>query len=294
MSLTLLNDVNVGVKKYWSNLFQPELLEMARLPAILNRDYEGDLQDEGNVVYVNQIQRPTAERKTVGEGHETFSVGKMQALQVAITADQVLTAGFKFDSLVKLQNQIGKKDSEIRKGIVEAMMIEVNNYLYSLISPSTSSPDHTITSVTDFNLSQLGAVRTLASKAKWAESDRYLLLNPDYYTDFLAVANLTGADYVGDDKPVIGGKVLAQRYGFWVLEDNSAGMSQISPTSATSDLGLAIHKDAIYLVMQQQPTFEISSLHSNEQHGYLITAKMVVGAKTGHDGSVKQITVVNA
>jgi hypothetical protein len=47
----------------------------------------------------------------------------------------------------------------------------------------------------------------------------------------------------------------------------------------------------MYLVMQEMPTFKLSDLHSNKQHGYLLSVRLIVGAKLGIDGDVKHITV---
>jgi len=293
MTMTSVSDNTALVKKFWSSLFVPELLEMSVLPGIVNKSYSGTIGAAGDTVKVTSFARPTATRKTVGSGHETFEVGKLTSTQVEVVADQVITAGFKFDSLAELQSQVGEANSVIRQGIVEAMVIEVNNYLYSLVAPSTSAPDHSIASVSDFNAAQLGAVRTLASQAKWGINDRYLLLDPQYYTDALAVAAMTSLDYV-DDRPVVNGQLLNRRYGFWIAEDNSSGMAAgISPTAATSDLALALTPDAILMVTQLEPEFELSSLHSNGQHGFLITARMVMGAKLGPNGSVKHIEMYN-
>ncbi len=286
MSVTLLSDVSAQVKKFWSDIFVPELMEMSVLPGLVSREYEGEIKQAGDTVKVSSFQRPVAQRKTVGSGHETFEVGKLQTDQIEITANEVITAGFKFDSLTRLQSQVGDPNSDIRRGILEAMLIEVNNYLYSLLAPATATG-----SVTDFNLTAMGGVRTQASLALWPESERYLLLGPQYYTDFMAVANFTSADYVGDDKPVVNGKVLGQRYGFWIAEDNSVGMRQVSPTSnAAGDTALAFHPSFMYFVTQLQPEFEISSLHALGQHGHVITAKMVCGAQLGIDGDVKHTT----
>ncbi len=288
---TLLGDVSDQAQTFWSNLFVPELLAGAKLPAVVNRAYEGEIKEGGSTVRVSQILRPTATIKTVGAGEESFEASKMQTLKVDVTADRVITAAFKFSSLVQLQSQIGSKDSEIRAALVSSVTDKLNDYLYSLVAPSTSAPDHSIASVTDFNQAALATVRKLASQAKWPEQDRWLFLDPSYYNDFLAVAALTSADYV-TDSPVMSGKV-SQRYGFNVVEDNNASMLRLTAATATEDFALGFHKDFMYLVMQQAPTIEVSSLHSQEQHGFLISAKLVVGAKLGIAGNVKHVVTYN-
>ena len=139
---------------------------------------------------------------------------------------------------------------------------------------------------------QVIALRTLAAQAKWMKTGGWwLMLDPAYYANVLAAQTLTSADYVSD-RPVVGGQVVNQRFGFNILEDNSTGLLQLSPAAAGSKCGLAFHPDFLYLVMGD-PQIKISDLHSNKQHGYLMSVDMWCGAKLGIEGSVKHIQIYN-
>lgn len=290
MSVTLLSDVQNQVGSFWSNLFVDELKENTLLPALVNKDYDGELNNmPGDTVYVSQINRPTAERKSVGSNHEYFSPTKMSTSRVSIQANQVISAAFDFDDLVGLQSQIKDKDSEIRKALLEAVEIELNSYLYGLVSPSTSAPDHTTTGVTDFNATQLGAQRVLAANAKWSKAKGwYGLLSPAYYQDMLNAATMTSKDYIEGESPVIGGQLAQRRFGFNLLEDNSAGMDGLA---VSGDGALLFHPDFMYLVMPKMAEFKVSDNHSNNQFGYKISVRMVCGAALGLEGANKHITV---
>lgn len=284
--LTSVTDVSNQVQKFWSPIFVPELLEKSILPALCNKKYEGEIKEAGDTVYVSQITRPTAQRKTVGSGHETFDTSTLATSRVALVADQVFSAAFKFDDLVKLQSQIGQKDSEIRQALLESIMIEVNNFCYSKVAPSTSAPDHSTASVTDFNTAALLTQRRLASTAKWADNDRYMLLDPSYMNDMLATGVMTSSDYIGDDAPVVQGKMLKQRFGYWIVEDNSAGLLSLSPAAAGADVGLGFIPDWLLLALGNAE-FKVSDLHSNQQFGYVISCRVIGGACLGISGNVK-------
>lgn len=292
MSQTQLSDVNNQIQTFWSPMFEKELKEKTLLPSLVSKKYEGEIKAGGNTVRVSQINRPTAQIKTVGSGHDTFSTSVLSTQYISITADKVISAAFEFDDLVSLQSQIGSQESTIRQALLEAVELKLNSFLYSKVAPSTSSPNHKVTSVTDFNASQINNLRMLASQAKWAmDGGWWLLCDPSYYSDILNAQTLVSSDYV-PDAPIVGGKVAMQRFGFNILEDNSAGMAQVSPTANTSDLALAFHPDFLHLVMGQ-PEFKVSDLHSNKQFGYVISVKVVCGAALGNDGAKKHITVVN-
>jgi hypothetical protein len=287
MSVTLISDVSNQVKTFWSDLMMDELKERSLLASLVNKDYEGDLEKAGDRVRVSQINRPTAQRKTVGSGHETFSSSLLSTSYVDIVADQVISAAYKFDDLVELQSQIGDQNSKIRQGLEESLDIALNDYLYSLIAPSASAPDHITTGVTDFNAAALANERTKASAAKWAMDGNWIgLLSPQYYSDLLNAATLVSTDNV-DEKPLLAGRFGTRRFGFNLFEDNSAGNATIH----ASDAGLFFHPDFLHLVMPKAVEIEVSSLHSQEQFGFVMSARMVVGAKLGINGDVKHTTV---
>lgn len=298
MSATLKDDLADQAQKFWSPNFTDELKETSVLPNLLSREYEGEIKRGGDTVYVSQINRPLAERKNIAAGDNSFNSQKMTTSRIAITANQRITASFELEDLIGLQTQIeiennGGPDSEIKKKLLEAAEIELNNYLYTMVAPSTSSPDHVITSVTDFSFAQLKGISTLASQAKWAGrgSEWYGLLDPMYYHDFLDEDQTSNADYA-PDKPLVAGRVGSNRMGFQIFEDNSEGILSLSGSSA--DAGLFFHKDFMHLVMQRQPTFKISDLHSNKQHGFLISVDMVIGSALGIDGNLKHISVIDS
>lgn len=294
MGASLVNDaagVGLLVQEFWSNLFMPELMEVTMLAKLVNKDYDGEIKQLGDTVKVSQIVRPTATTKTVGvDDHMTFNSEKLQALQVSVVADTVVTASFDFDNLSQLQSQIGSKDSDIRKGLLEAMDIALNNFCYGKVAPSTSAPDHDLGSVTDFNAAQLLIVRKLAAQAKWLKAKGWwLLADPSFYNDLLGASTLTSADYA-TDMPSINGEFATKRNGFYILEDNSDGL--IANVSAgTEDAALAFSPDFLHLVMPKAPTFEVSSLHPLGQHGFKISCSMVCGAKLGIGGNEKHIII---
>jgi len=295
MSATLVNELSEQSQKFWAPIFKDELLETSILPSLVNKEYQGEIKQGGDTVYVSMIKRPTAEIKTIGAGSDTFSSQKMTTQRVGIVADKRITASFELEDLADLQTQIGNPDgqSKIRQVLLEAAQISLNTYLYSLVSPSASAPDHIRSGITNFDASELLANRQLASKARWMnEGGWWSLLDPSYMNDILSATTLTSSDFNGADAPVIGGKVASTRFNFNILEDNSAGLLQLSPGSAGQDCGLLFHPDFMYLVMGA-PTFKVSDLHANHQHGYLVSVDMLVGAKLGIDGNVKHIQVYN-
>lgn len=281
MSATDVNVVSNQIQKIWAPMFMKELRENMLLGALVNREYEGNITGSGaDTVYVSQLNAPTGQLKTVGTDADYFDSESMSLSRVAVQANKRAVASFEIADLAQLQSQIGAEDSEIREALMYSVSKQVNDYLFSLVSPSTSAPDHLLNSVTAMDAAQLAAIRLLAAKAKWGKAKGwYGLLDPSYYSDVLNAATMTSKDYVDGESPVVGGQIVNQRFGFNLLEDNSMG----------TDKGLFFHPDFMHLVMQQEARFKVSDLHSNKKFAYVISVDIVFGAALGIDGSKKHI-----
>jgi hypothetical protein len=280
MSATKLQEVNDQIQKFWSPLFMDELRAQFKLAALVNKEYQGEIKQLGDTVYVSQVNAPTGELRTAGTDADEFGTEQLSTTRVSVSANKRAVAAYEFEDLAMLQSQLGAKDSEIRKALVYGVEKQINAYLYSKVAPSTSSPDHLIGSVSDFNAAQLSANRILAAQAKWERSKGWwVLADPVYYGDILNAQTLTSKDYGADDAPVIGGAVVNKRFGFNILEDESLA----------TDQALTFHPDFLLMVMQKGVSLKVSDLHSNKKFGFVISADCIFGAELGIAGSKKHI-----
>lgn len=276
-------DVQQLIVEAWSDIFMEELREQLLLGALVNKSYNGEINQLGDSVKVSQINAPVGQLLTIGTDADSFESQALSTTQVEVKADKRAVAAYELEDTVPLMSQIGNKDSEMRKSLLYSVSQQINDYLYSLMAPSTSSPDHSIASVTDFNAAQLSAARILAAQAKWDKSKGwYCLADPVYYGDLLNASTLTSGDYV-PDAPVVGGQIAKQRFGFNIFEDNSL----------STDNAYLFHPDFMHMVMKTQPQFKVSDLHSQKKFGYLISCDVIFGAKLGIDGAKKHIRVYN-
>jgi hypothetical protein len=282
MTATNLNDVQYQIQKYWSPLFTKELREKLLLGSLVNKSYQGAIARQGDTVRVSQINAPTGQLLTVGVDADSFASEAVSSSYLDIKCDKRAVASYEFMDLVELQSQISRENSEVMASLRYALDKQINDYLYSLVAPSTSAPDHDVGSVTDFNASQLGAVRVLAAQAKWSmEPGWYGLLSPQYYQDQLNATTLVSSDYGAADAPTVGGMFGLKRFGFNLIEDNSRN----------GDYGLFLHPDFMHMVMQQEAQIKISDMHAQKKFGIVMSVDIVFGAKLGINGAVKHIKV---
>jgi hypothetical protein len=295
MPATDIRELEEQIQKFWAPIFVPELKETAILPNLINTEYSSNLQAYGDTVYVSMVEAADGSRQQIDSSgnHVAIATEKLKTQRVGIVADQIFSASFELDSLIDIQSQLGNPSgqSAIRNALLKGVELQINSYLYSLVAPSASNPDHQLSGVTDFNFTQLQNVRKLASSAKWPKDKPwYLLLDPQYMNDFMNDTKNTSADFV-NDLPLIGGQRPFSRSGFQILEDNSDALRTMGTSS--DDHGLAFHPDFLYMVAQSQPQFKLSDLHSNKQRGYILTVDLLGGAKLGLQGNVKHIKIYN-
>ncbi len=285
MSVSTLAEVASQIQTYWAPVATKQLRENLLLGSLVNKQYQGDLKNQGDTVKVYQVNAPSGQLLTIGTDADSFSPELISTSTVSIVADKRAVASYEFQDLVSLQSQISQENPAVMEALTFALGKQINDYLYTLVSPSTSAPDHLINSVTDFNASQLAAARLLAATAKWAQQPGwYCLADPSYYSDLLNATTLTSSDYVGGDMPVVGGVIGMKRFGFNIFEDNSRSVDQ----------ALLFHPDFMHMVMQSEVQVKISDLHSQKRFGVVMSIDCVFGAKLGINGNKKHIKVLAA
>jgi hypothetical protein len=278
MGITDVAAVANQIQKFWSPIFTPELRESHPLIQLADKKYSGEIKKGGDTVKVSQIVAVDAEIKTIGDsGYNTFDANALETRYVDVKADKIITAAVEVDDLADLQSQIGDKDSEIRAALLHGAMVKLNDFLYSKVSPSTTTPDHTFTD-TDIEKPELIKYRKLASESHWVGAARYGLVSPEYWSIMLADEELTSADFAQDGQTVAG-QTSMKRLGWNLLEDDSL----------SGKYALFFTPDFLHLAMQKAATFKLSDMHSNKQHGYLLSVSMVCGASLGIQGNLKHI-----
>jgi len=287
MSKTGLAEVTNQIQTVWSPMMMQELRESFILPSIVSKQYEGEIKKQNDTVRISQINAPSSELREVGVNADTFETNQLSTSYVDLKADRRAVSAMEFDDLIQIQSIIDpERSSDIRKALMQDIGNQINDYLYSLLIPSTSSPDHTVNSKASIAASDLVAMRKAASEAHWSRAEEwYALVGPSYYANLLADSTLTDQDYGATDAAMIGGQIVQKRYGFNILEDDSKAL--------TTTLH-ALTPSALLYAAQTEVRFKISDQHSNKRFGYLLSADIVFGAKLGINGASRSYLITSA
>lgn len=279
MSKTDLAQVTDQIQKYWSPVFTKRLRENLLLAGLVNKDYEGAIAAQGDTVRVSQIVDLTGSLTTVGTDADTFATEQLSTTYIDIKADKRAVAAVEFSDLVQLQSQIDQ--AKVQDPMMFAIAKQMNDYLYSLVAPSNSAPDLTITGVSAMDVANLGVARLNAGTQKWRnDGSWFALLDSTYWTDLLVNATLSNSQFV-QDAPLVGGQAERRLMNFRMFEDNS----RAAKTS------LFAHPDFMHLVQQTSVQVKVSDLHSQKRFGYVMSVDLVFGAKLGIQGNLKHLTI---
>lgn len=286
MAQTNLDDVAAQMKTKWSSLFVKELRSSKPLPELVSKDYRGEIVNEHSQVTVSMLQKARGQRRT-GADANSFDSEKMVLQDTTVVSNQRFVASFEIAELATLQSQLSDPamQSNIRDSLMEAIAIQWNDYLWSLVAPSNTGATRLVLNKASLAATDLQAYRVIAGQSKWRKDKPwYFLADPVYHGDLLGQTTMVSKDYVGDEAPTVAGEIVNKRYGFSIVEDNSR----------VSKIALGFHPDFLISVIQKEAQFKISDLHSQKKFGYVISVDLFGGAKLNLQGDKQHLFVTNS
>lgn len=286
MADTNLAEVVGQIKEFWSPVFDTELRTKQIMATIIDASDKlmpGSIISEGNKVYVSQVNKTTGvnQASTV----KTYTTEALSTQRIAVTIDQRAYSGLEFVDVVELQSQINLNRMDVREAMMYGMNSQINNYLYGLVAPTVEQ-----TSIATINAAKLTEIGKLADDAGWAEDDRWLVVDPTYKKNLLDDATLTSADFGATDRPVIGGQMVLERYGWKIIMDNSAAF-KAQVNAAGAGVAMFFTSNWAHYVPQVASRFKASDAHSNNEFSVKATVDTIYGASLGNDGADKHIVV---
>lgn len=284
MAETTLTTVVNQIQQYWSPTFATELRESLIFPELVfavDRLKPGSIVRQGNTVKVSQVNKLTGANNAASDC--TFTTEALALQDIDVTIDQRAHAGLEFCDIVELQSQINLSRPDVRQAMMHGLKSQINTYLYGVVTTNDDNP-----STATIDASTLTAATQKADEALWPEDNRWLIVDPQYRKDLLDDATLTSADFGATDRPVIGGQMVLERYGWKIIMDNSAAFKTALNASG-GGVGLFFTDTFMHYVPQTGADFKASDGHNNKEFKIYATIDQVYGAAMGNDGADKTI-----
>lgn len=187
-------------------------------PSVVNRDYEGDISQMGDVVHISSIGDPTVSAYTAGA---TINYEDLQDAGQTMPIDQAQHFAFKVDDIDKRQAR-GEVMGEAMRRAAYKLAQTVDSYVAGLYTGVASANAIASRAVTTGDLAYTGLVdlRTKLTEADVPDEGRYVVVPAWYYGLLLLNDKFVRADASGTTDGLRNGMV-GRAAGFDVYESNA-------------------------------------------------------------------------
>lgn len=189
-------------------------------PSVVNRDYEGEIQNQGDTVRIRSISRPTV--ATYTKGSTTITPEQLTDAQRSLLIDQAKYFAFEVDDVDQAQSPGG----ELEAGLMEAVYAlrdTADQYVAALYSGAASANQIGTVAVTTGALAytQLRRLAVKLDEANVPRQGRYVVVPPWYHGLLLEEDKFVRVDASGTSEGLRNG-LVGRALGFDVLVSNNA------------------------------------------------------------------------
>lgn len=265
------------IPEQWSARFFEVLL--ARLPFIdsVDRDYQGDIQDLGDIVNISSIGE-FAEADIVDEDARTDAEavnisGQQLTINKRATKDFIVTKRAQLQSLEFM--------NKAREMAVFSLNKKMQQTIIDAIVPSASAPDHQISydSGTTLALADMLEGKELLDTADVPSEGRKQLSGPAQWNDLFNITGFVSKDFVPAGSPLSSGMFQTQLAGF-----------DVDWTSVLSGTTYQFHPSFMNLAVQDQISIELFNLGVDGVRASRVNADVLFGLKQTDDERVVSIS----
>lgn len=194
-------------------------------PDVVNRDWEGDINEAGDTVRITSVSRPAIGNYVAGS--TTITPEKLSTAQRTLVVDQAKYWAFAIDDVDARQvrsNLIPQAMSESAYGLADTVDQYVAGFYTGAqaanVLGSTGSPIDIYTTPTDAYDKVLVPLRTKLSRASVPRAGRYAVVSPEFYASLLLDDRFVKVDASGSTEGLRNGMV-GRAAGFDILESNN-------------------------------------------------------------------------
>jgi hypothetical protein len=213
-------------------------------PNVVNRDYEGEINEAGDTVRITSVSRPAI--GTYVPGSTTITPEKLNTGQRTLLVDQSKYWAFSIDDVDKRQaksNLIPQAMSEAAYSLADV----VDQYVAGLYTQIASanflnvvgSPIDTYTLPTDAYDKVLVPLRTKLTKANVPTTGRYVIVPPELYASLLLDSRFIKSNEAGTDAGLRNG-LVGRAANFDIYESNNCPIPTGDTTVVQAGVAAAI------------------------------------------------------
>lgn len=252
------------IPEQWSSNYTDNLRSSHPLTASVARTYENEVQ-VGDTVRIPTWADGTA--AFVVDGQAVDAQSTAQSTQ-SLVVDKIIAYDEIVTQLADLQSF--EYMNMLRDRGTAAMLDKVDTYLYTLISPSTSAPDHVIDF--DSGSTMVGADilegKDLLDIQNVSSTERKLICGTAQYNDMLTLDPFVRSSYGNSATGSSQGVISEPAYGFDISSSTNAGAA-----------AYLFHPSFMQMAIQKNLEVKVDDLSSQGIRGHRVSMTLIMGAK---------------
>lgn len=274
--MTAATELDGIVPELWSAKFYPTLLQKLPFNGSVARDYEGEIQQLGDIVNINTF--PQFDLADEILENEAASADSVTASKQQLTINKQLVKDFIITK--KAMAQSIDAMNELRDLALHSIMKKMQAIIIAAISPSASSPDHTIAfdSGTTLQLADILEAKELLDAQDVEESGRVMVLGAAQVNDLFNISGFVSRDFIPAGSPLSSGAIAAPVLGFEVKWGSEIG-----------NVAYLFHPLFMQVAVQQAPQVKVYDLGGEGKRAQRVNMDVLFGVKQCSNLRVVQI-----
>jgi hypothetical protein len=264
--MTAASEMDALIPEVWSAAFFPTLLEKLPFNDSVGTDYDGEISSLGDTVNILSFPQFSAAQEILENERadaDAVTASKTQlVINKQVVKDFILTK--------KALAQSIDAQQKLRDLAFHAIMKKMQNTIIGDISPSASSPDHSIAydSGTTLALADILEAKELLDDADCEEEGRVMITGSGGANDLFNITGMVSRDYIPAGSPMTEGAIKTPVLGF-----------QFKWTSEAGTVTRFFHPMFMQLAVQQKPDVTEHPLGSDGRRGKRINTDVLYGVK---------------
>lgn len=271
--MTAGGEMSAIVPEVWSARYYDVLLSALAFNPIISTDWEGEIQNLGDTVHINQFPE-------FNEGTDIAEDQRVDAEAVTVSQiDLIINKQVAKDFILTKKSMLQSLPAmdKLRELAVYSLLKRQQSIIISLIVPSASSPDHQISydSGTTLALADALEVKELLDGADVPMSDRHFVVGAAQLNDLFNISGFTSSDFITSGAPLQSGQLPAALLGF-------------APhfTSAVGNTSYWFHRSFMTMASQQGIDIEVFNLGVEGKRAARVNCDTLFGIKQLDDDRV--------
>jgi len=265
------------VPEVWSAKIYPTLLQMLPFNDSVSRDYEGEIQNLGDTVHINDfpqfdpaveiLEDERADADAISANTQDLVINKQVVKDFIITKKATLQS---IDSMDKLRDLA-----------IYSLMKRMQQIIIDATVPSAATPDHQIAydSGTTLALADILEAKELLDSSDVEEIGRICILGAAQQNDLFNITGFTSRDYIPAGSPLTTGTFPTPVLGF-----------QVKWTTVVGNTSRFFNSIYLTLAIQQNPDVRMYDLGVDGKRGTRVNTDILFGVKQLSDVRVVSVS----